>query len=576
MCNRPPSRHDGGFTRLVRHVVHRLNDKLSDLNLANGPSGEMRRFASGIRAITSALASVMLMSRSESLGASVGIILFAYCAWSAYALWSEARGHSFGSSIWAYCLDVAWSCAMLRLLDIGTMMLVLSLVNPIVIVSIGYGVRRGLALAIVAACGIALDSSNYLVRDLSQGWAQRLPAILVLVLVPMTALVARPMSVLRRRIALIGDLGLHLDPRRGLEPVCTEIVERLREGTAADVVALVLPSDQGAPALLSTLDDGSFRAKHDVHARFEALLVDLPPGAVSFVRRPWWDPRRSLVGQIRARYPAAIVTRLRELAETLDVRSLHVVPLSRYGKGYGHFVVGYQGTGSRRQDLSALAGAATELLRIIEQAALVDQLQDETAAHERARIGRDLHDSAIQPYLGLKYAVESVALRIARDNPARAEVDSLAELVNGEVSALRELISGLRTGNESGDNALVPAVRRQVKRFALLFGIEVTIDCPDALPTTRATATALFHMVNEALNNIRKHTQAQRVWIALALVGGRFRLVVRDDAGTRAGRPARDFHPSSLSERVAELNGQLTVSRPDGLNNELSIEIPLT
>ena len=55
--------------------------------------------------------------------------------------------------------------------------------------------------------------------------------------------------------------------------------------------------------------------------------------------------------------------------------------------------------------------AAPELLRIVEQAALVDQLQDENASHERARIGRDLHDSAIQPYLGLKYAVEALARR---------------------------------------------------------------------------------------------------------------------------------------------------------------------
>ena len=81
------------------------------------------------------------------------------------------------------------------------------------------------------------------------------------------------------------------------------------------------------------------------------------------------------------------------------------------------------------------------------------------AAAERERIGRDLHDSAIQPYLGLKYAVEAVALRIAPDNPARREVDTLVALVNAEVGELREFISGLRSGEPKGDNALLPAVR---------------------------------------------------------------------------------------------------------------------
>ena len=121
----------------------------------------------------------------------------------------------------------------------------------------------------------------------------------------------------------------------------------------------------------------------------------------------------------------------------------------------------------------------------------------------------------------------------------------------------------------------MPAVRRQARRFALLFGIDVDIQSPENLPTTRALAGALFHMVNEALNNIRKHTSAQRVWIALSADTGVVRMSVRDDAATRLGRPAKDFRPASLSERAAELGGSLTVVRPNGLDTEIQIEIPL-
>ena len=53
------------------------------------------------------------------------------------------------------------------------------------------------------------------------------------------------------------------------------------------------------------------------------------------------------------------------------------------------------------------------------------------------------------------------------------------------------------------------------------------------------------------------------------------RLTVRDDAGSRIGRPAGDFNPRSLSERITELGGELKISYPDGLNTQLMMVIPL-
>src|SRR5262249_36590166 len=148
--------------------------------------------------------------------------------------------------------------------------------------------------------------------------------------------------------------------------------------------------------------------------------------------------------------------RLRDLAAMLEVQMLIVVPLMRYEQRHGHLVVGLRDPRSRAPEVDALAAAAPELYHLVEQASLVDRLQDESAAHERSRIGRDLHDSAIQPYLGLKYAVEGVAQRVSRDNPARRDVEALLTLVNSEVHALREIVSAMRTGTAGGEDALLP------------------------------------------------------------------------------------------------------------------------
>jgi signal transduction histidine kinase len=541
-----------------------------------GLSVEMRRCSAGVRVVTALMCSVLLINSEPHVASTSSYVMLAYNAWSGWLLWSEARERPLVSGLLAYWVDVAWACTMMQLFSAGVMaMMFVTLIHPVVLTTIGYGVGHGVLLSAVAAAGMLLGDNPALLQLSGPNRWSGLMELVALLLVPAAALLARPMRVLHRWLALIGELETRLDPRRGLEPICTELVERLRAGTQADVVALVLPSKVGAPAMIASREDGGFRAKDLAHAQLEQLLAPTLQTPLSYVKRRWWDLRPSLRLHGKGSPARTLLEPLDELARLLDVRSLHVVPLSRYQRQYGHFVIGYRGLRSTEQDLSALAGAAPELLRIIEQAALVDQLQEESASHERARIGRDLHDSAIQPYLGLKYAVECVALRIPADNPARSEVDALAGLVNAEVASLRELISGLRTGAQHGDNALVPAVRRQARRFALLFGIEVDVDCPDALATTRALAGALFHMLNEALNNIRKHTQAHHVWIALRGDDSGLDLRVRDDGGSVSGRARADFQPRSLKQRVDELGGSLQIRLHDGLNTELAIRIPL-
>lgn len=536
-------------------------------SLAHGLSDEMRRLSAGMRVVTALLCSLLLATSEPRISAwAVGVIV-AYGLWSAFLLWGEASGRARRTTLLHFWIDVSWSCLLLQLVNTGTLMLVMTLVQPVVLASISHGVRQGVTLALFGAAGVLFDPRGALTPSLSATHATL--ALAVLVVVPGAAMLAKPMSALRSRVALLRELGARIDPRRGLVPTCASLAEGLLRGTQADVAALVLPSALGAPAMIASAEEGAFRAGPQVHQRLEAVLGQLPRHAVTHAHRRWWELHK------RTSDHAPHAQALAELARLLDVRSLHVVPLVRYAREHGHLIVASRSAHGITGSLPALTAAAPELLRIVEQAALVDQLQEESAGHERARIGRDLHDSAIQPYLGLKYAVECLAMRIPRDNPAHAEIESLAELVNGEVTALREVISGLRTGATRGDNALVPAVRRQVRRFALLFGLEIKLDFPESLPTSRALASALFHMVNEALNNVRKHTPARHVWITLSSHARGIRLTVRDDGGSVRGRPAADFTPTSLDERARELGGTLHVTRPDRLNTELVIEIPL-
>lgn len=540
---------------------------------ASDGSLEVRRFSAGIRAIVALLCCLLIGIDEPPAGALTLSVLLAYVLWAGYLVRAEAANRPVRPRLLLFWIDVAWSAAVAHLSPEATMMMTLTLVQPVVLTSIGMGVRHGVVLAVFAAGGMLINSVSLFIANDPLHWRAFVPAGAVLGLVPVAALLSRPMSVLRQRLQIMRGIEERLDPRRGLEVMASTLVDALRTGLQADVVGLLLPSASGAPGCVSSAQDGVFRLRPQAQREIEALLVHSPDGPCSHVVRSWLGLRGGTTLHGLGTPSAALKASLEGLAALLEVSMLVVIPLTRYERRHGHLVVGLHGARSRLREVTALAEAAPELFRLIEQASLVDKLQEEGTAHERMRIGRDLHDSAIQPYVGLMYAIEGVCQRVAADNPARAELESLRRLANGEVEALRELISGLRKGG-TGDDALMPALRRQVQRFSLLFGIDVQLQGHDTLRSSRSLAGSLFHMINEALNNIRKHSPARHVTVRIEQQPGQVTLTVDDDAGTVLGRPQERFRPVSLSERVEVLGGTLTISRTDGLNTRLTIVMP--
>lgn len=542
-----------------------------------GPSPEMLRFAAGMRAVVAVLCTVLLVfGRSPTTPFTAGVLV-SYAAWSTWLLWSAGSGRTHVWPLLQCWIDVTWIGLLLKLAGPGADMLILVAVQPVLLASIGYGAGQGVLLAVYVALWVVLRADPAELMTSGATTALVAQSAAVLALAPAAALLARPISVLRYRLALLRQLETRLDPRRGVVGVTHALVEELRVDLASDLTGLVLPAAASGQAILCTAEDGTFPATAAVHAQIESLLAAMLPCPVTHVVKGGhrWHAGTRVHGEGHGAPSASLDEALEALCGLLEIRQLAVVPLQRYDQRHGHLLIGHRDWTARDQELRALHDASPVLVRILEQATLVDRLVHETAAHERARIGRDLHDSAIQPYLGLKYALEALSRRTAPDNPARPDIDALVGLVDGEIENLREIVSGLRNGTPTGDNALLPALRRQVRHFGELFGLETRIDSPGQLRTSRALAGAVFHMVNEALNNVRKHTPAHSVLVRLARQDGWLRLSVTDDAGTVRGRAMPDFMPRSLLERATALGGRLAVLRPDGLNTEIAITVPL-
>ncbi|HXZ79609.1 MAG TPA: chemotaxis protein CheB [Terriglobales bacterium] len=191
------------------------------------------------------------------------------------------------------------------------------------------------------------------------------------------------------------------------------------------------------------------------------------------------------------------------------------------------------------------------------------RLQDE----ERRRIARDLHDSAGQKLAAAKMSLDT----LLKDSPKPERKTALQSSTNLVDEALQELrtVAHLLHPPLLDEAGLVSATRWLVDGFSKRSGLEVELVTPaklDRLPED--IEIALFRTVQEALNNIRRHSGAKTARVQIASKGQGVWLEISD---TGKGLPpemlsAPGANPRvgvgilGMRERLAQLGGTLEIS----------------
>ena len=202
---------------------------------------------------------------------------------------------------------------------------------------------------------------------------------------------------------------------------------------------------------------------------------------------------------------------------------------------------------------------------------------NEALEREVRRIAHAVHDEAGQ----LLVVVHLAMAEISRDLPpaAQAKVRDVTGLLHQVEEQLRELSHGLRP-TILDDLGLVPAIRflteRVSKRFGLVIHVESCLDF--RLPSS--VETALYRIVQEALNNITKHAGAKNVWIALGGDANKIVCTIRDN-GVGFDVPARLKERGNrglgligIQERLSALGGTLQIESEQGNGTQLHITVP--
>jgi len=510
-------------------------------------------------------------------------LVLAVMAFSAYAvilLWRAAQGALNIQGRFFYWLDTCWFLLLIFLAgDQGTHFF-LFLLFPIFFAAWRTGYRESVAIAAFSGLGtlivFGLTTPNIPLRQLLA-----MPFSLFVIAQVFVAL-ARIDEAARKKQAQARQLALSTDPRHGFDAVVSDLLVQIAGKLNASVALLALQTTSGSCRAICREDGHDiFELSEEASATLSGKLLSLPTDvSVAWLQaadRRWW--RRKVHFEIGpSGLPSDTLSADREtlaaLAGLAGNDRLLSAPIAAGSAGRMRLLLGGESTEINILSLSTLRAIVDPIGPLIENACLREELASQAAEAERARIGRDLHDSAIQPYIGLKFAVEAVQRRAGPDNPIAPDLARLTGMVTEELATMREVVSSLRGDPGKGGALLSSAVRRHAARCAQLFGIQVEVEIEQDMPVSRRLAGDLFHMVAEGLSNIGRHTQSRWAWVSLSMPGNQLLLKIRNktDSGINDNRT---FTPRSLTERAADLGGSVEIQRGE-LQTTVTISVPIS
>ncbi|KVA04648.1 histidine kinase [Burkholderia latens] len=203
---------------------------------------------------------------------------------------------------------------------------------------------------------------------------------------------------------------------------------------------------------------------------------------------------------------------------------------------------------------------------------------------EKTRIARELHDDLGQQLTALKMDLAAVELGLAGVVPPgteiREQLRGMHRLIDSTVASVRRIAADLRPVMLD-DLGLVPAIEWLANDFTRRYRITVDRDIgPMDAALTSAGATALFRIVQEALTNVARHSDATNVTLALKAADGYCMLRIEDN-GHGAPARARDaqdrpsFGLIGIRERAHMLDGTVTIDNRPGVGFTITVVLPL-
>lgn len=203
---------------------------------------------------------------------------------------------------------------------------------------------------------------------------------------------------------------------------------------------------------------------------------------------------------------------------------------------------------------------------------------------ERLRISLQMHDGPAQSMSNLVLRAEICQRLIDHDlDQARAELNALKTAINSTLQDTRKFIFDLRPMTLD-DLGLVPTLRRYTAQFGEKSNLEVNLmvqNLEQRLPSHYEVT--IFRFIQEALNNVAKHANANQVRLLLDGSGNTLQILIEDDGSgfhvteTLANESARkNMGVASMRQQIEVLlRGEFGIESAIGRGTRVAATIPL-
>jgi signal transduction histidine kinase len=256
-----------------------------------------------------------------------------------------------------------------------------------------------------------------------------------------------------------------------------------------------------------------------------------------------------------------------------------------WGRGFAFipvYVIAFAILGSFVAMMGQLEASQVELEKAHRQLQRYTRQAEELARiQERNRLARDLHDSVTQMIFSITLITRSTLILLDRSpDQVRPKLEQLQELAQNALGEMRALISQLRP-LQIGEEGLFAVLERHVeelnKRGRSQLAITLTSG-EEALPLDENQQQELFRIIQEALNNVVKHSGATKASVGFEVGEGAVTVVIKDDGigfdPAARGDDRAHFGLESMAERAEEMNGSVAIETKSGRGTEVRISIP--
>jgi hypothetical protein len=200
--------------------------------------------------------------------------------------------------------------------------------------------------------------------------------------------------------------------------------------------------------------------------------------------------------------------------------------------------------------------------------------------NEKNRIARDIHDGPAQTIASLVIRSDIIRKLIEKDSPNTTiykEIEQLKFQLRSVIKEIRKIMYDLRPTSldELGFSSSIHGLISKTEEDCNI-KFSVSIDENSEIKNSNLKIIC-FRIIQESLNNIIKHSKAEKAYVYVKISSDYIDMIVQDNGvgfDTKKINSVNSFGLSSLKERVALVNGNVNIDSKFSKGTAINVKIP--